>query len=485
MLGTLTATSLCLAASLSHCAPVALRSESVRYEAVRADDGTWITGARTGARTENRDPDGRLVRWSSEADGERLVWIGVYETNEHHPRRAAYWLNDQLRPEIELSVPSPDKQSVDVLYASPGEKPRRQMRIYFDDAGRELYQQYFASRSQKFYSEEIYAYDDRGNEIGRTWRRLNGTASRDTQFETLQAAPHGRWLRRLVTINGTPEAIDIRTIIDGPDRPVPPAASGPVERDDRIYPIPFAPGVVSTDTAGENMLSFTNDGDTAVFSRYDDWQTQTPMIVYRREGVWQAPEPLPFAKIVYNASINGTGDTIVYCVPDPKSDEGARVFASQRVQTTTAESQATWSEPADLTASAGIRGSYFALEEDGTLLYHLDGDLFSAQIDTDRPATAEKLPPVINTPEGVEFAPDLAGQRLLFTRYFEGDEAHSGIYFARRTQAGWTDPARLPIPYGWGARITPDGEDLVYTLDGEIVRIPGVLLPMLQDPVAE
>ena len=50
------------------------------------------------------------------------------------------------------------------------------------------------------------------------------------------------------------------------------------------------------------------------------------------------------------------------------------------------------------------------------------------------------------------------------------------MFIAFREGDRWTTPEKLPIPYGWGVTLSPDGEDLVYVVDDDIRRVPAVLL---------
>ena len=359
-----------------------------------------------------------------------------------------------------------------MLYGDTGEKPRRELRQYLDAAGREVYQEYFAPRSQRKYSEEIYRYDDGGNLVHQEWRRLDGRARRETRYEVLETDAHGRWTERLVHVDGEPFALDRRTIEDGAGTmPRPPASAGPVEPSAEILPVPFAPGVVATRGAGENGPSFGPDGREVVFTRYgDEWTEQSAFLSTWRDGAWREAEALPLPTPLYNAALAEDGESIVYCRRDD-SLEGGRVFLAERTEDG-------WSEPVDLSERDALYGSYFRLLGDGTLYFHRGGDLFRCVLTGEGagPATALRSP--INTPDGVEFGAwvDAAEELLLFTRSVEGAPERSGVFSTRRSAAGWGEPRRLPVPYGWSPVLSPDGEDLVYVVDGDVCRVPVVLL---------
>ncbi len=459
--------------------PVPLQSTERRYAAGLDDGGGVVRGVLQSTRIVHADDRGRPLRWEQrDADGTpRLIWVGIYLTDGFAPDRAAYWSADQLLPLTELYVTSSDGRIQDVLYAEHGDKPRRQLRQYLDAAGREIFQEYFAPRSQRKYSEEVYRYDDSGNELQRTWRRLDGKARRETRLEILATDEHGHWTRRLVHRDGALIAIDQRSIeYATTTRPRPPATSGPVEPSTEILPIPFAPGVVALRGSGENTLTFTPDGKTVLFTRYeDDWKTQRGYLARWRDGAWREPEPVPFAETMYNAALSENGQQIIYCTRDD-SLAGARVLVTQR----TGDG---WSDPIDLTESEGLMGSYFRLLTDGTLYFHRDGDLFRGVLRDGSVSDVTALAAPINTPDGVEFGAwvDTEERRIIFTRAVDDAPQRTGVFVAFRRDGVWTEPARLPIPYGWSVVLSPDGEDLVYVVDGDICRVPTVLISVWLD----
>ncbi len=459
-------------------APLILCSDACRYAIAPGNPGTPERGELQSRRIEHRDALGRIIRWEERGpdDSLEVVWIGVFLGEGPSPQRGAYWIEDGAVPYPELFVPSPDNAFCDVLYGSPGEKLYRQMRTYFDDAGRDLYQEYFAPGSQRKYSEEIYRYDDQGNELGRTWQRLDGKASRTTEFEIIDRDAHGRWLRRLVRIDGELQAIDERTIeYASAMAPVPNASAGPVPSSDVILPVPFAPGVISTRSAGENSLTFSPDGREVVFFTYeDDWTDQVPTRSEWSDGAWREAEPIDFGIRAYNGALSEDGQRLVFCQRDDALD-APRVFVAERC------GDGGWGEPVDLTERGGFTGSYFRLLSGGTLYFHRNGDLFRAELRGDRVIGETALGPPINTEESVEFGAwvDSRERVLLFTRSVGGDAEASGLFVSIRREAGsWGRPVRLPIPYGWSACVSPDSEDLVYTVGEDIFRVP---LPLLAE----
>ncbi len=458
--------------------PIVLQATIDQFDPSGDADQT-APGARRGVRTEHFDEAGRMIRWEQRnaAGVLTLSWVGVYFDDHMVPDRAAYWTEGAAAPTAEFGVTTPDGRMQDVLYGSPGEKPRRQLRQYFDAAHRIVYQEYFAPRSQRRYSEEIYRYDDADNELGRTWRRLDGQAQLVTRYEIDATDPFGRWTRRRVFRNDELDRIETRRLTLGSaGRPSPPASAGPIPSAAKILPIPFAAGTVSVGATGESSPSFSPDGRRLFFTRYeDDWTRQTGMISRRRNGVWLEPEPAPFGAAMYNGAFIDDV-TFLFCTRGGDGGRG-RAFVVER---TDEQSEDVWGTPRDLTAETGFVGGYFCRGPGDLVYFHRDGDLHRARWRDGLVADEKRLPSPINTVDGVEFGACVSaeGTRLIFTRSVEPGEG-SGVFTAFRTEAGWSTPRRLPIPYGWGATVSPDGEDLVYVVEGDVVRIPLVLLPDL------
>ncbi|MEL6715361.1 MAG: hypothetical protein AAFP86_16400, partial [Planctomycetota bacterium] len=449
--------------------PVPARHVIRRFELV-GEDGRSI-GPLTGTRTETFDALGRLHRWEERgADGTRnITWIAVFEGDTPAPAQSAYWTEGQALPYLEEVVATEDGRIYDVLYGDLGRKRRREMRVYLDDAGRELYQEYFAPRSQEKYSEETYRYDASDNLVQKTWRRLDGRRAIETRYAIEERDTAGRWTARRVVVDGEPTSFETREIVDGPGlRARPSAAAGPVEPSARILPVPFARGVVSTRTNGESSPSFTGDGRTVLFTRYgDDWTQQGLFLASFEDGAWREPEPLTRAGTAYNGALSPLGDRIVFCRRND-AQPGADVYLVERTQDG-------WAAPVDLTRRDGLRGSYFHLDGADVLTYHRDGDLFARTLGS-RDEAALGAPVV--TADGTEFSPwkSPGGGLLLFTRYVEGAPARSGVFASRREEGGWGRPLRLAVPYGWGAQVSADGEDLVYVLAGDVCSVPLALL---------
>ena len=87
---------------------------------------------------------------------------------------------------------------------------------------------------------------------------------------------------------------------------------------------PFAPGVISTDTYGEIFPTFSPDGQTMYFGRYEtDFRMQTVMVSRKKEGHWQKATVAPFSGTYSDRSpfISPNGKRIYVASQRPASGE--------------------------------------------------------------------------------------------------------------------------------------------------------------------
>ncbi len=202
-----------------------------------------------------------------------------------------------------------------------------------------------------------------------------------------------------------------------------------------------------------------------LFTRYgDDWTQQIPYLATRSDSGWTAPQRVYFAGSIYNATFGQADDTVIFATRHPQTD-ALTVFRTAR--TTTG-----WTSPENLTETYGLAGSYFTLLPDSTLWFHRDGDLYRT-VGTLYNAH-QKLPPQINTEAGTEFSQYVSPNQdlLIFARYTEGDSTMTGLFASRFADEAWTEPERLPLPYGWSPTLSPDGTHLIYTRNDRFVHVP-------------
>ena len=227
----------------------------------------------------------------------------------------------------------------------------------------------------------------------------------------------------------------------------------------------YYPGVISSGEADENYISFTVDGQTAFFTRTNDWTHQAGFIAKRQYGHWQMPKPIPVLDTIYNGAISPDGKRIIYCTNT--GDENP-VWLIE-------DESGHWGNPTSLGISAG----YFHWLSDTEIAYYVHdnkGDLASASlIGTTLNPNADLA--FFNTPD-TEFSPYLDPDKrfVIFTRYVQGDESQQGLFISRNTGTVsnilWEDPIKLNLPYGWGARVVGNLEALIYSDGSDLYQVP-------------
>lgn len=234
----------------------------------------------------------------------------------------------------------------------------------------------------------------------------------------------------------------------------------------------FAPGVVSSPDSSESSPSITADGRTLVFTRYEGYGEQAPHLATRTDDGWEVRR-LPFAELVYNLAISPDGETILYRPPRDRDEEAepvSRVFRVER------GADGAWGEAEELPRLRGTNAGYFDIQPDGSVvLYARPGD---SGDDPAEPRGVYRMEPADHggytpleflgravSPSGSNtFDPEVfdGGRQMVVTRAGipAGEVAawgRRGFYLHRRTAEGWDEGRRLPLPYGWGATVLPDG----------------------------
>ncbi len=240
---------------------------------------------------------------------------------------------------------------------------------------------------------------------------------------------------------------------------------------DKPIPEPnkFAYGIISSNDYGENSLSFSPDGKVALFSRYKgDWETQTGYFSKIENGKWSKPEKVSFIDTLYNAAFSNDGSAIIFSQRMAAETVAPEVFLTSRTKNG-------WKNPVSLSKKYKIRGGYFTILSDKTLYFQTEGEIYRAEFKDGGYTTPEKLSDNINTPNGTEFSQfvDEKESFIIFARYTDGDKSKTGLFLSLKDEEGnWGRALRLPLPYGWSPTISPDGKNLVYTIDEDIVSIP-------------
>lgn len=248
----------------------------------------------------------------------------------------------------------------------------------------------------------------------------------------------------------------------------------------RVEQAVFAPGVVSSPDSSESSPSVTDDGRTLVFTRYESYGSQVPHIATRTPDGWRVRRA-PFADLVYNLAISPDGGTILFRPARTAEPDGpSRVLRVRR------SDDGSWGEPREVAELRGVNAGYFDIRSDGTLYLYARP-----------PADAEgRAPPrgVHRTRLGADgtygpmeflghsvspagsntFDPELigGGRTMIVSRSGISDDEEAelgrmGLYLHRRTAHGWDAGQRLPLPYGWGATLLPDGR-LLFVDEGDV-----------------
>lgn len=268
----------------------------------------------------------------------------------------------------------------------------------------------------------------------------------------------------------------------GPDAAAAQDLAALLEVDAELSGEVFAPGVISSPDSSESSPSVTADGRTMVFTRYANYGEQVPYMATHASGEWRV-ERLSFAEVVYNLAISPDGEMIVYATPRARDGDDE---APRRVYRVLRRADGSWGEPVEHPELRSTNAGYFDLESDGSLyLYARPGatgddptwprGIYRTELRADGGYRPIAFVGRAVSPEGsntfdVEVVDD--GRQLLTTRGgIPPDEVapwgRRGVWLHRRTDDGWDDGRRLPLPYAWGATVLPDGR-LLFVDQGDL-----------------
>ncbi len=222
--------------------------------------------------------------------------------------------------------------------------------------------------------------------------------------------------------------------------------------------------------------SFTQDGKTMVFVKYKDWMKKLPFIGKYQDGKWVS-EQLSFVNYVYNLAISPDGNRIIYKKYMPENqDEISKTYVVDKV----ADS---WGNPREVTSLYDINAGYFNFTPDGTLFIFArkpKTGLYYSKPDTNaiysKPIwISDDISPGKPTSFDVFMHPDK--NKLIVTQVGftpEQREAQSydgnGIYYYKKINGNWERIKRLPLAYGWGSSVLPDGR-FVYVRNSDIYYV--------------
>ena len=400
-------------------------------------------------------PDGRRLRQIIYgADGTRSLLFILLHDEDGRESGAVYFEGDAQDPTREaFTFENGGRLQVTTYYPEPGQ-PGERTESDLDEDGREVRKRYYRTDGSQYGAEDVLWNDD-GTKAGWDFRFVEREGGASFRYDYREADDRGRWIRRIRLGDGSPERVEMRTLLD--------AAA------ELSFPEParLGPGMVSTDRA-ETSPSMTADGRTLVFARYDDdWYTKEPFMAELGDDGWTV-RPLPELGVVYNVSISPDGGTLIYAT---RTDDARTTYRVTRVGDG-------WSESEDLTAAFGIAGTYNAMTDNGDLyFFNPDGadglGIYHATVKGSGFATPR---PVFIPDSGEPFdafvAPD--GSDMIVTMCFDaacrsGEE--NGFWWVSLPGSG--EASKLPnLPYGWGAQPAPALGLFIYTDGSDILALP-------------
>lgn len=412
-------------------------AESLRRER------TWYTANGSRLRTEIRS-----------ANGDAILRMHFLLDEDERETGALYFEGNETEPNYEQFTMSADGRKRTIRYTSAGGELQETTEEILDERGRVRSKRFLRADGTAYGVEQV-RHTAGGELAGWTFRRLGNDRTARFDYRYLSFDEFGSWTRRLKLRDGKPLEQESRVVRYAEARAVDPEQELAV----------FGWGAISTWNRDEISPSFAPDGRLLWLRAEDDALARTVLFAVQWDSATDVRElKLPHAP--YTARFSRDGRGVFYSTRDP---DATPEITSYYVALDDG------SDPVDLSASAGIRGSYFSEAENGTLYFFAaegaDGaGIYEAVKMNGAYETPRKLPPAVNDTGALTFGPcvDPAGETLIFSRYYEADgerpEGRSGLYESRRSSAGWGAGRKLPgIPYGWSATVAPDGRSLVFT----------------------
>lgn len=238
----------------------------------------------------------------------------------------------------------------------------------------------------------------------------------------------------------------------------------------------FAPGSISSEAYGESSANFTADGKTMVFARYDKWKPKVPYIAHYRDGEWEA-ERLPITDTLYNLAITPDGERIIF--KKYEQLDGEEISKTYVVD----KDGDQWGQPLEVPALYNINAGYFKPMADGTLYYFgrkPRPGVYVVQPDEETiygepEFLSDNVTPEHTTSFDVFVHPD--HDRLIITRAGLSGETEEkygprGFYYYEKQGDEWQEIKRLPLPYGWGGTVLPDGKHFLFVKNLDLQVVP-------------
>ena len=241
-----------------------------------------------------------------------------------------------------------------------------------------------------------------------------------------------------------------------------------------------APQMVETASSPLNDYNLSADaaGETMVFARSGaDFRNARIFVAgARKDGTgWAEAQPIAFSDPRWSDSdpwLTPDGKTLYFIStrPAPGREQGRADYDVWRAQRTAQG----WSAPEHPGESVNGRGQEMGPELHGGILYFASGrrsgrgglDIYAA------PATAEGFGPAAlvegpfnSAASESDFTLSADGQAAMFWR--SGENGTAAIHIARRTGAGWSEPAPLDAainhgPFNFTPSFAGDGRSLTY-----------------------
>ncbi len=220
----------------------------------------------------------------------------------------------------------------------------------------------------------------------------------------------------------------------------------------------------------ESSPSFTTDGKTMVFARYQDWVRKAPYIAHFRDGSW-IKEKLTFVDTLYNLAIAPDGKRIIYKTREASSSgEISRTYVVDQVA-------GEWNKPKEVSELYNIDAGYFQLMEDGTLYLFARKPKIGIYICKPDETRIFSEPIWLSDNIGLEGSDSFDvlvhpnGKKLILTQWYSTqkypERGEPGMFYYEKKKGQWQRIKRLPLAYGWGASVTTDGK-VVFVCEGQL-----------------
>ncbi|NND63485.1 MAG: hypothetical protein HKN48_09865 [Flavobacteriaceae bacterium] len=342
------------------------------------------------------------------------------------------------------------------------------LRNFKDGKYHGLWTEWYANGNRKFQGDR---YENKGQGLTRWWFE-NGQLKKQLTYTKDQ--------RQGVQLYWYPNGNikQIRYFIDD-------SASGPWStftengevldegNDDNLYYQPFFGKNLAPKGFEETSPSITADGKTVVFARYTDWVKKVPYIAHFRNNQWKKSQ-LPITDTLYNLAISPNGQNIVYKKYEVTS--GGEVSKTYLVK----KEGSSWGKSVEQTNLYNINAGYFQFTPDGTLFMFArkpKTGIYYANLQAD----GEYSKPIWLSDE-VSFDGSVSfdvcvhpnKDKLIITQEYkrnrQGELGDIGFYYYQKIKGVWKRIQRLPLAYGWGANVTPDG-NFMFVRNGNIQSI--------------